>query len=81
MQTADSIMNISTGEPCAVKVASTVRGGRLEKDSITSTSLVAYPTQTDARKNQHLRRRNPHRAPSLTVVRSDGHRSRTGRLL
>src|SRR5262249_24206512 len=34
---------------------------------------------TEARNSQDLRRRNLHRASSLTVVRSDGHRSRTGR--
>jgi hypothetical protein len=36
---------------------------------------------TEARNSQDLRRRNLHRASSLTVVRSDGHRRRTGRFL
>src|SRR5262249_47051920 len=34
---------------------------------------------TEARNRQDLRRRNLHRASSLTVVREDGPRSRTGR--
>ena len=47
-RTAETILNINkeTGEPCAVKVASTVRRGAGEKAA--RTSLVAYPTPLSA---------------------------------
>jgi hypothetical protein len=42
---------------------------------------VPFVDPTEARNSQDLRRRNLHRVSWLTVERSDGHRSRTGRFL